>query len=597
MPSSHQSKVEFEQEIAARLGLVPNLYHSAPAAPEVMRQLWIETGSAFLDNALPPLFKERLMVYLSQLCGVRYCAVLHAGFLTGHGFVAGDAGAAPQSAEQLLELLRYPSPGDDRLQAALGLLQSIPGAQQQLPEPGDALEQAVFIACGALYLDAQRHISARDTLFHVLGRQWSEQIFALIGYASKLHFWVQLHPEIALDSGAKAELERHPELARLLLEGGSANQPAPPAPAGAAAATLQAESEQREQGLVTMFNHELRTPVAAISAVSDMLQMIGNADERLRNAGKVLQRQVQALMRIMDRLTDLSGLVGGSIPVAPAPTELDTVFSAALHELRPRFDEKEMKLEMQGLDRSLIVMADPQRLQQLFENLIGHILASCKPGLRLRIATAVDCGRLSMHFSLPQAAGTPRRMPAAAGSGALARAATSTRLALAKAIAQLHGGSLESFAGDGAVDHALTLPLAAAAAGAMPAAEKLRVLAIEDNRDFAQLFQHMLQIMGCELEIGSDAETGLKLAHQLAPQLIFCDIGLPGDMDGYDFARSLRADPKLAHIPLVAVSAYCSPDDVKLAQEAGFDRVCGKPVKFAEISAALAAFSNGTRRA
>jgi CheY-like chemotaxis protein len=106
----------------------------------------------------------------------------------------------------------------------------------------------------------------------------------------------------------------------------------------------------------------------------------------------------------------------------------------------------------------------------------------------------------------------------------------------------------------------------------------------------------MLQILGCELEISADAESGLQLARTLSPQLIFCDIGLPGDMDGYDFARSLRADAQLADIPLVAVSAYCSPADVEIAHQAGFDRVCGKPVKFADINAALEAFAAGTLR-
>jgi CheY-like chemotaxis protein len=105
----------------------------------------------------------------------------------------------------------------------------------------------------------------------------------------------------------------------------------------------------------------------------------------------------------------------------------------------------------------------------------------------------------------------------------------------------------------------------------------------------------MLEIMGCDLEITSDARSGMRLARDMQPQLIFCDIGLPGDMDGIDFARTLRADPGLAHIPLVAVSGYNSPADVKRAMEAGFDRVCGKPVKFADISAALATFSTGGR--
>jgi CheY-like chemotaxis protein len=167
-------------------------------------------------------------------------------------------------------------------------------------------------------------------------------------------------------------------------------------------------------------------------------------------------------------------------------------------------------------------------------------------------------------------------------------------------IAMLHDGALEAASagpGSGAT-FTLRLPLVSEdtisksekkAVGRLP--YRMRVLAIEDNKDFAQLFRHMLEIMGCELDITSDARSGLKLAHERLPELIFCDIGLPGDMNGIDFARAVRADPELAHIPLVAVSGYSSPEDRQKAMAAGFDRVCAKPVKFADISDALSVYS------
>jgi CheY-like chemotaxis protein len=62
-------------------------------------------------------------------------------------------------------------------------------------------------------------------------------------------------------------------------------------------------------------------------------------------------------------------------------------------------------------------------------------------------------------------------------------------------------------------------------------------------------------------------------------------------MDGFALAKAVRGDAALAHIPLVAVSGYNSPADVQRALEAGFNRLCGKPVKFADISEALATFA------
>ncbi|MDB5762656.1 MAG: sensor hybrid histidine kinase, partial [Herminiimonas sp.] len=78
---------------------------------------------------------------------------------------------------------------------------------------------------------------------------------------------------------------------------------------------------------------------------------------------------------------------------------------------------------------------------------------------------------------------------------------------------------------------------------------------------------------------------------KIMPDMIFCDIGLPGDINGLGFARALRADSELAHIPLIAVSGYNSDEDRQRASLAGFDMIFPKPVRFADITQALAIFS------
>ena len=79
------SQEDFEREVAARFGLVPNFFRSAPDAPLIVRELWLFAKSAYLDNPIPTLFKERLFVYLSRFCEVRYCITRHCGFLLGLG--------------------------------------------------------------------------------------------------------------------------------------------------------------------------------------------------------------------------------------------------------------------------------------------------------------------------------------------------------------------------------------------------------------------------------------------------------------------------------------------------------------------------------
>ena len=612
MSSSYQSRAQFEQEIENRLGLVPNLFLSTPAAPEVLQQFWMEGQAAYLDNPLPSLFKERLFVYLSRFCAARYCVTRHAGFLLGQGYPAGDRDTPPQSVEEVMTLLHYLPPHAAHLQAALQVLLAAPAALTSLPVSGDPVEQALFIASGAIALAPEQNQRARDAVQHVLGRQWSGQLFSLIAYIVKVHFWARLHPDIAVEADMRAFLEREPELAQLLLqpehtEAASAAGTLGPAGVPAdQAMTVQRKRDLQHQRFISLFSHELRNPAAAISAVSDMFQVVGLADDRLRSAGNILHRQIHALTQTLERMVDLSALLFGDVRLAGAPTAVDDVLATALREMAPRLQEKNCTVELQAAESRVFVMADARRLGQMFESLLQHALKTSPAGRPLQIVIGVEGQAVSVAFRDHGPGFADHANPLAEPAASASKGSMSVALTAAQAIAALHHGSLHAASpgpGQGQTI-TVTLPLLNQAGHAGQGGQvaeggdkpQLRVLAIEDNRDFAQLFRHMLEIMGCELDITSDARSGLKIARDIMPQLIFCDIGLPGDMDGFAFARTVRADPDLRHIPLVAVSGYNSPADVQRARDAGFDRLCGKPVKFADISEALSTFTATGRR-
>jgi hypothetical protein len=115
----HASQEDFEREVAARFGLVPNFFRSAPDAPLVIRELWLFAKSAYLDTPIPTLFKERLFVYLSRFCEVRYCITRHCGFLLGLGRSAGDPDAPVMTIDQVVRLLERPVPSNEHAAAAL----------------------------------------------------------------------------------------------------------------------------------------------------------------------------------------------------------------------------------------------------------------------------------------------------------------------------------------------------------------------------------------------------------------------------------------------------------------------------------------------
>src|SRR5580698_7551097 len=114
----------FEREVAARFGLVPNFFRSAPDAPFVVHELWAFARAAYLDTPIPTLFKERLFVYLSRFCEVRYCITRHCGFLLGLGRAAGDPDAQAMTISQVIRLLQRSVPTEEHISAALARLEA-----------------------------------------------------------------------------------------------------------------------------------------------------------------------------------------------------------------------------------------------------------------------------------------------------------------------------------------------------------------------------------------------------------------------------------------------------------------------------------------
>jgi CheY-like chemotaxis protein len=126
-------------------------------------------------------------------------------------------------------------------------------------------------------------------------------------------------------------------------------------------------------------------------------------------------------------------------------------------------------------------------------------------------------------------------------------------------------------------------------AAARPAARAYRILVVEDNRDAAESMKLLLEVTGHQVEVAHTGPAGVTAALQFRPQVVLCDIGLPGGMDGYAVARALRREPALGSAYLVALTGYGREEDLRLAREAGFDLHLTKPVDFNDLQQALAA--------
>jgi two-component system CheB/CheR fusion protein len=114
-----------------------------------------------------------------------------------------------------------------------------------------------------------------------------------------------------------------------------------------------------------------------------------------------------------------------------------------------------------------------------------------------------------------------------------------------------------------------------------------RILLVEDDPHLAEILAELLALEGFRVVVAEEAEAGLARARAEPPDMVLCDITLPGALDGHGFARACRADPALRGLHLVAVSGRCRAEDRQRAIEAGFDRLIAKPIELASVHAAL----------
>jgi signal transduction histidine kinase len=366
------------------------------------------------------------------------------------------------------------------------------------------------------------------------------------------------------------------------------------------------DSDRRKDEFLAVLSHELRNPLAPIHNGVYILRRAMPADERAARAVEVIERQARHLERLVGDLLDVTRIARGKVQLQRQRVELVESLRRTADDHRPDYDAKGVGFEMTLPPSPVWIDADPTRLAQIVGNLLVNALKFTDAGRRVTLTLRVDAGTATIEVHDEGAGIAPHLLPLifepftqADRTLARSQGGLGLGLALVRGMAELHGGSVTATSGgpgQGAT-FAVRLPLAAAQparpeAGSGPAAahprdaSARRVLVVEDNPDAARTLRDALELLGHVVHLAADGFAGVAEAERLAPDVVICDVGLPG-IDGYEVARRLSA--RAARPLLVAVTGYARPEDRRRAAEAGFAHHLAKPIRVEELAAIIGA--------
>jgi PAS domain S-box-containing protein len=371
-------------------------------------------------------------------------------------------------------------------------------------------------------------------------------------------------------------------------------------------------ADRRKDEFLAMLAHELRNPLAPISAAADLLK-IGRLDEaRVRQSSAIIARQVRHMISLVDDLLDVSRVTRGLVTLAKAPVSARTIVDEAVEQVLPLVRARGQQLAVRVEDGTATVLGDRARLVQVMANLLNNAAKYTPEGCAIEALAAAEgdslvltvrdegigmdaelTGRVFELFAQGQRSAD--RSQGGLGLG----------LALVKHLVELHGGCVSCASpgpGQGSTFE-IRLPVmrtgeadgqAPVGAGPAPGA-RLKLMIVDDNVDAAETLGLLLEACGHEVAVEHQPLRALARARDLCPDVCLLDIGLP-EIDGNELARRLLAQPETADAVLVAVTGYGQERDREQAFLAGFRHHLVKPVDMDKLAGVLAEIGGRSAR-
>jgi signal transduction histidine kinase len=362
------------------------------------------------------------------------------------------------------------------------------------------------------------------------------------------------------------------------------------------------EADRAKDEFIATLSHELRNPLAPLRNSLHLLRMAADGDARTGAIREIMERQVNHLVRLVDDLLEMSRISRGVLALRKERVEVAAVVRNAVETSDPLIQAAGHELTVCLPDESLWVEGDPVRLAQILANLLNNAATYTDDGGRIAVeawrhgddvrvsvrdnGAGIAPGTLARMFEMfSRGERSSRRGQAGLGIG----------LALARRLAEMHGGSIDAHSegpGKGS-EFTVRFPLAAdqsarpvASRGFDSALPPRRILVVDDNRDAADSLSMLLAFLGADVHIARDGSEAIEAFRAYDPAVVLLDIGMPG-MDGYEVARRIRTGFPERRAAIVALTGWGQDEDRLRAREAGFDHHLIKPAELGALQALL----------
>ncbi len=386
--------------------------------------------------------------------------------------------------------------------------------------------------------------------------------------------------------------------------------------AEAARAAAEAANRAKDEFLSTL-SHELRNPLNAVHGWATLIERGQLGEAQARRAVQIIIRNVDAQIRLVDDLLDMSRVVSGRMRLVVQPVDLRDLIEDALEAVRHAAEAKGIRLQPVLEAPRLLVTGDPGRLQQIVWNLLENAVKFTPKDGRVQVQLqrvrshveiiVSDTGQGISADVLPYVFDRLRQGETGSTRG---HGGLGIGLGLVRHLAELHGGSVYAESpgeGQGAT-FVVKLPRMVAEMREQPIAPRetpplestaltgARIVVVDDDPTAVELIREVLVQAGAEVIECRSADEALQAVAQRRPGVLISDIEMPGQ-DGYSLIRKVRAQSpeRGGKIPAVALTAFGRPEDRIRSLTAGFNIHVSKPVDPAELIAIVASMIGRTR--